>query len=119
MSREVIVSDTARVEGSAYHTPGLNWQELRGFPGTAKVKVLRYDVRSGAKTMLVQVPAGGQIFPHTHNTVVQHYVLEGEYETAGHTFKAGSYRLMPKDSPLPAMATKHGVTFLLMSDPEM
>jgi len=113
------VSDTARVEGSAYHTPGLNWQELRGFPGTAKVKVLRYDVRSGAKTMLVQVPAGGQIFPHTHNTVVQHYVLEGEYETAGHTFKAGSYRLMPKDSPLPAMATKHGVTFLLMSDPEM
>ncbi|MCG3146925.1 MAG: hypothetical protein PCFJNLEI_00360 [Verrucomicrobiae bacterium] len=103
--------------GSAYHTPDMNWQEMRGFPGGVEVKILRMDFLSGSKTMLVKVPAAGQIYPHRHDSDVQHFLIAGEYTTGGQVFKAGTYRLIPKDTDIPAMDSTKGVTFLLISDP--
>jgi hypothetical protein len=103
--------------GSAYRTAEMSWQEMRGFPSGVEVKILRMDFHLGAKTMLVKVPAGGQIMSHRHDSVVQHFVVEGGYETGGQIFNAGTYRLIPKDTDIPAMDSKNGVTFLLISDP--
>jgi hypothetical protein len=75
------------------------------------------DFRSGAKTILVKMPAGGQILPHRHDSMIQHFVVEGGYETAGQVFNAGTYRLIPKDTDIPEIDSKNGVTFLLISDP--
>lgn len=103
--------------GSAYHTADMNWQEMRGFPSGVEVKILRMDFRSGAKTILVKMPAGGQILPHRHETVVQHFIVAGGYETAGQIFNAGTYRLIPPQTDIPEIDSKTGVTFLLISDP--
>jgi quercetin dioxygenase-like cupin family protein len=99
------------------HTRGLSWQELRAFPGTAQVKLLRDEPSGGAPTMLVRVPPGGQILPHSHMASVQHYVLEGDYETEGETCSAGTYRFLPKDANVEPITTKAGVTILMIYDP--
>lgn len=100
-----------------HHTAYMGWSELRDFPGPADVKVLRDDPESGARTMLVRIPPGGEVSPHGHRGVVQHYVLEGQYESDGHRFGPGSYRMMPEHCDLPPMSTKHGVTILMIYDP--
>jgi hypothetical protein len=99
------------------HTRGLQWQELRAFPGTAQVKLLRDDPSGGARTMLVRVPPAGQIVPHKHMAPVQHYVLEGEDETGGETCGTGTYRFLPADANVGSIATKGGVTILMVYDP--
>jgi len=103
--------------GSAYRTAEMSWQEMRGFPSGVEVKILRMDFRSGAKTILVKMPPGGQILSHRHETVVQHFIVEGGYETAGQVFNTGTYRLIPQDTDIPSIDAKNGVTFLLVSDP--
>lgn len=100
-----------------HHTPYMGWAELREFPGPADVKILRQETACGAKTMLVRVPPGGQIVPHGHRGVVQHYVLDGYYEANGHLYSTGSYRMMPAHFDVPPITTEKGVTILMIYDP--
>jgi hypothetical protein len=99
------------------HYPGaMVWRELGEFPGKGEVAVLREEGKGGAKTMIVRIPAGGQIIPHSHVGVVQHYVLEGEYETQGKTLGRGAYRFLPKHADVSTIFTKAGVTILMIYD---
>jgi anti-sigma factor ChrR (cupin superfamily) len=99
------------------YTPNVDWQELQEFPGTAEVKTLRDVPDGGARTMLVRLPPGGQIVPHSHLGVVQHYVVEGEYETQGQTCPTGAYRLIPEEAEVAPILTQRGVTILMIYDP--
>jgi hypothetical protein len=105
------------MEAIILHTPDLSWQALRSFPGTAEVKMLRDEPSGGARTMLVRLPPGGQIVPHSHLGAVQHYVLEGDCDTEGRSLGAGTYRFLPKDANVAPIATKGGVTILMIYDP--
>jgi anti-sigma factor ChrR (cupin superfamily) len=80
---------------SILHTQDMEWSELSDFPGPADVKIL----------------------PHSHRGVVQHYVLEGQYETEGQRFGPGSFRLMPKHADVAPISTDKGVTILMIYDP--
>lgn len=100
-----------------YHTAYMGWGELRGFPGRAEIKVLREESLSGAKTILVRIPPNGEIHPHGHRGVVQHYVLEGQYQTEGKMFGPGSYRMMPEHFDVSPITTEGGVTILMIYDP--
>jgi quercetin dioxygenase-like cupin family protein len=92
------------------------WQELREFPGKGQVTVLREAGKGGAKTIIVRLPAGGQIVPHSHVGTVQHYVLEGECETQEKTLGEGAYRFLPKHADVSTIFTKEGVTILMIYD---
>jgi hypothetical protein len=99
------------------HYPGaMVWQELREFPGKGEVTVLRDEGKGGARTIIVRLPAGGQIIPHSHVAAVQHYVLEGECETQGKTLGRGAYRFLPKQGDVSTIFTKEGVTILMIYD---
>ena len=100
-----------------HHTAYMGWGELREFPGPADVKILREETECGAKTMLVRVPPSGTITPHGHRGVVQHYVLEGDYETKGLIYCAGAYRMMPEHYDVSPITTEKGVTILMIYDP--
>lgn len=95
----------------------LKWEELRQFPGTGEVKVLRDTPESGAKTMIVKLPPGGRVEPHSHPAVVQHYVLEGEYEQQGKTYARGAYRMLPQHADMSEITTGQGATVLMIYDP--
>lgn len=105
------------MEEVVHHTAYMGWSELREFPGPADVKVLRDDPATGARTMVVRIPPGGEVSPHGHRGAVQHYVLEGQYESEGQLFGPGSYRMMPGHGDMPPLSTKHGVTILMIHDP--
>lgn len=99
------------------HYPGeMIWRELREFPGKGEVTLLREGGKGGAKTMIVRLPAGGQILPHSHVAPVQHYILEGECETQGKTLGQGAYRYLPKHADVSAIFTKTGVSILMIYD---
>jgi hypothetical protein len=99
------------------YTPEMPWEPVSFFPGNAEVKILRAEAEGGARTLLVRLPPGGEISPHSHLGVVQHYVLEGEYETEGEMFGAGTYRLLPKHSDIRAISTEKGAVILMIYDP--
>jgi len=90
------------------YTPEMPWEVLSFIPGDAEVKILRAEPEGGARTMLVRLSPGGEISPHDHLGVVQHYVLEGEYETEGEMFGAGTYRLLPKHARVGTMSAGKG-----------
>ena len=99
------------------YTPEMTWETLNFFPGNAEVKILRIEPEGGARTLLVRLPPGGEISPHTHLGVVQHYVLEGEYEAEGEMFGAGTYRLLPEHYYVGTISTKTGALVLMIYDP--
>jgi hypothetical protein len=99
------------------HYPGeMVWRELREFPGRGEVIVLRDEGKGKARTIIVRLPAGGQIVPHSHTAPVQHYILEGECETQGKVLGQGAYRFLPKHGDVSSIFTKEGVTILMIYD---
>jgi quercetin dioxygenase-like cupin family protein len=108
--QEVAMNEVVRYPGE------MLWETLREFPGKGEVTVLREDGKGGAKTIIVRLPAGGQIIPHSHVAAVQHYVLEGECETQGKTLGRGAYRFLPKHADVSTIFTKDGVTILMVYD---
>jgi len=105
------------VKERVIHTPDVEWHDLPQFPGNVKAKVLREDPSSGAKVMIVRLTVGAQIVPHAHSSAVQHYVLEGEYESEGRVYRAGAYRFLPPHASLAPITTTGGVVMLMVYDP--
>ncbi|WP_166830613.1 cupin domain-containing protein [Thalassoroseus pseudoceratinae] len=99
------------------YTPEMPWEKLTEFPGEGEVKRLRDQGSGKGRTILVRLHAGGQITPHSHIAAVQHYVLEGEYESEGKIFGAGTYRLLPGHDDVAEISTQNGATILMIYDP--
>lgn len=108
--QEATMKDLVRYPGD------MLWEALREFPGKGEVTVLRDEGKGKAKTIIVRLPAGGQVLPHSHVAPVQHYVLEGECETEGKTLGRGAYRLMLEHADVSTILTKDGVTILMIYD---
>lgn len=98
------------------HSGEMVWEALREFPGKGEMTTLRDEGKGKASAIIVRLPAGGQIVPHSHVGTVQHYVLEGECETEGKLLGKGSYRFLPKHADVSAIFTKEGVTILMIYD---
>ena len=99
------------------NTPEVNWQELTEFPGKGQVKILREQSPTSGKTLLIHIHPGGQITPHAHEAAVQHYIIEGEYETDNKIYGAGTYRLLPGHENVQPISTQSGATILMIYDP--
>jgi len=98
------------------NTLEMPWEDAPQFPGTAEAKVLRDDPERGA-SMIVRLPPGGAILPHSHPGIVQHFVLRGEYEHHGCKYGAGTYRLFPAHMQMARITTGHGAEILMIYDP--
>lgn len=93
----------------------LNWENAdEYFKGTFK-KILRDD--KGAKTILLKLPAGFYMAPHSHITVEQHFVLEGEYESNGKKISKGSFQIFAEGDEHGPFKSKNGALVLVIWDP--
>lgn len=105
------------MDATTVQTTELSWEELTSFPGKGQTKVLRDEGKSNAKTLLIRIQPGGEIVPHAHTAAVQHYILEGEYESEGKFYGEGTYRLLGGHANVAPISTQKGVTLLLIYDP--
>jgi anti-sigma factor ChrR (cupin superfamily) len=90
------------------------WQDAQGYPPGTLEKIL-HDGKNGThKTSLLRVGAGWEMNAHAHVFTEMHYVLEGEYESQGNIYPAGTFRLIPKETNHGPFKTRIGATILVM-----
>lgn len=111
-----MAGETPIKHGTLY-TPDMEWEDLAVFPGNAKAKLLREEPEGGAKTMLVRLAVGTTVAEHVHTAAVQHYVIEGEYESEGRVYRAGTYRIISPHETSAPMTTRGGCVMLMIYDP--
>jgi len=105
------------MEQHVTYTPEMPWEALTEFPGEGEIKRLRDQGTGRGMTIMVRLPAHGHITPHAHTAAVQHYVLEGEYESEGKVYGAGTHRLLPGGADVADITTQGGTTILMIYDP--
>lgn len=93
----------------------LHWDEANGYPKGTRIKVLRDE--NGAKTILLKLPKEFHIESHSHVTAEQHFILEGEYESEGQVYGAGSYKLIHAHADHGPFTSKNGALVLVVYDP--
>ncbi len=91
----------------------LEWQDASEYPLGAKEKVLSVGGDMAPRTVLLKIPAGWKMDSHSHRYTELHYVLEGEYESQGKVFPAGTYRVIPKEVQHGPFSSEKGATILI------
>lgn len=92
-----------------------SWENANEYADGTKRKVMRDE--NGAKTILLKLPKGFKMAPHSHITVEQHFILEGEYISQNKTFSAGTYQIFyPHEHHGPFESPK-GALILVIWDP--
>ncbi|MCF6181595.1 cupin domain-containing protein [Lutibacter sp.] len=94
----------------------LNWETATGYSKGTKRKVLRDDDNKG-QTILLKLPEGFNMAPHSHITAEQHFVLEGEYQSGGESYPAGSYQIFSSGEEHGPFESKKGALILVVWDP--
>ena len=93
----------------------LQWENAdEYFKGTLR-KVLRDE--NGGRTVLLKLPAGFYMAPHSHITVEQHFVLNGEYESNGKKIPEGSYQFFGEGDEHGPFKSEKGALILVIWDP--
>ncbi len=93
----------------------LNWEIATGYSEGTKRKVLRDE--NGAKTVLLKLPKGFNMSPHSHVVTEQDFVLEGEYISKGKKFSKGSYQIFSPHDEHGPFESKEGALILVVWDP--
>jgi len=96
----------------------MKWTDAPGYPEGSKIKMLREGGSGEGKTFLRKMKRGFKMDGHSHTTVEQHFVLEGEYESEGKIYKAGTYRLIPRHQTHGPFKSSKGAVILVIWDPE-
>jgi quercetin dioxygenase-like cupin family protein len=96
----------------------MKWTDAQGYPEGSKIKILREGGTGEGKTFLRKIRKGFKMEGHSHTTVEQHFVLEGEYESEGKIYRAGTYRLIPKREIHGPFKSSKGAVILVIWDPE-
>ena len=93
----------------------LNWEDAEGYADSTKRKILRNEDKG--RTMLLKLPPGFSMAPHSHLTVEQHFVLEGEYKSTGESYPAGSYQIFSAGDEHGPFESENGALILVIWDP--
>lgn len=84
------------------------------YTGTTR-KVLRDE--NGSRTVLLKLPAGFEMTPHSHIATEQHFVLEGEYSSNGKKYPSGSYQIFSPGDEHGPFQSENGALILVIWDP--
>jgi len=96
----------------------MKWTDAPGYPEGSKIKILREGGPGGGKIFLRKIKRGFKMEGHSHATVEQHFVLQGQYESEGKIYRAGTYRLIPRHKTHGLFKSSTGAVILVIWDPE-
>jgi anti-sigma factor ChrR (cupin superfamily) len=94
----------------------MEWVPAANYPQGTLIKILR-DF-GGKKTVLLKMPAGFKVEKHSHNSIEQHYVIEGEYKIEDSVYGQGTYQLLPAGYEHGPFTSEEGATLLIIWDPQ-
>ena len=94
----------------------MEWTPAPNYPQGTLIKNLRDN--EGRKTILLKMPAGFEMEAHSHTSVEQHYVLEGQYEIEGQIYGPGTYQLLPSGYMHGPFTSEEGAIILIIWDPQ-
>lgn len=92
-----------------------NWEDAVNYSGGTKRKVLREE--NGARTILLKLPKGFYMSPHSHVVTEQNFVLDGEYINNGKVYSKGSYQIFSPHDDHGPFESKEGALVLVVWDP--
>ncbi len=92
----------------------MDWQHAVGYPGKAEEKVLSHGDTNAPRSILLKIPADWNMEAHSHRYTELHFVLEGEYESDGDIFGAGTFRMIPKEVEHGPFGSHSGATVLII-----
>jgi hypothetical protein len=95
----------------------MKWTDAPGYPEGSKIKMLREGEPGEGKTFLRKIRKGFKMEGHSHTTVEQHFILQGEYESEGKVYKSGTYRLIPEHKTHGPFKSSTGAVILVIWDP--
>ncbi len=90
----------------------IEWADANGYPTGTKIKMLRKE--GDSQTFLLKLAAGFDMEAHSHIAMEQHFVLEGEYESGGKKYGAGTYQFIPARTNHGPFISKNGATVLVI-----
>jgi anti-sigma factor ChrR (cupin superfamily) len=93
-------------------TNRMEWEESDSYPSGTMVKVLRDE--GEVRSLLLKIPPGFRLDPHTHTTSEQHFILEGGYKTGGWEFGPGTYHYLPARKIHGPYTSEHGAVVLVV-----
>ena len=93
----------------------LHWENADEYCEGTMRKVLRDD--DGKRTVLLKLPAGFSMKPHTHVTTEQHFILDGDYTSNGELYSKGSYQIFSPGDDHGPYESKNGALVLVFWDP--
>lgn len=94
----------------------MQWEDARGYPPGTLEKVLRVGETGEHLAVLLKLPHDFKMETHSHMGMEQHFVLEGEYESEGRIYRAGSYRLIPQKTTHGPFRSEKGALLLVVWD---
>ena len=92
----------------------LEWKESHRHATGAMAKEFLSDKEQGITAILLKLEPGWKMSEHGHVLTEIHYVLEGEYESQGKTFSAGTFRVIPKEASHGPFSSRNGATILVL-----
>jgi quercetin dioxygenase-like cupin family protein len=109
-------TERERTEEVSARASEIDWETPPGYPPGASRKVLRRGSGGVPRTALFKLEPGFEMNAHSHVYLEHHYVLEGEYESQGERYPAGSYRMIPRHANHGPFLSREGALILVIWD---
>ena len=91
----------------------MKWKASESYSTGAEEKVLSVGGTIAPRAILLKIPSGWSMDTHSHIHTELHYVLEGEYESQGETYRSGTFRVIPREVEHGPFTSKKGATILV------
>ncbi len=75
----------------------LEWSGAAEYPTGTEEKVLSIGGNIAPRAIMLKLPPGWRMDSHSHRFTELHYVLEGQVESQGQKYAAGTFRVIPKE----------------------
>jgi anti-sigma factor ChrR (cupin superfamily) len=92
----------------------IEWRVAEEYPEGTMQKMLHDGSDSAPRSVLLKIEPGWTMKEHAHVHTELHYVLEGEYESRGNVYPAGSFRVIPMHTNHGPFTTIKGATILVI-----
>ena len=92
----------------------LKWSRAPGYSDGTEEKVLSVGGNIAPRVTMLKLPPGWKMNSHSHRFTELHYVLEGQVESQGQRYPAGTFRVIPKAAEHGPFSSETGAIVLVV-----